>query len=317
MQSVPSEHVAAIVFTSGSTGEPTEIVKHWRTLSGTTELLKRRFSANLHRATIVATVPPQHMYGLESTVLMSLHGAGSVSASQPFFPADIVSALEGVPSPRMLITTPFHLKALLESNLPLPTVDTVISATAPLDPRIAISAERILRGNVWEIYGCSEAGSLATRRPSQDDQWHTLDGVAIHQENDQIVVQAPHLDSATPLHDVLEIIAPDKFRFLSRNSDMVNVAGKRSSLAQLSAQLRALDGVFDGIFFLTDKRSSGLQRPAALVVTDRTEREIRMALSTQIDPVFMPRPLKRVTKIPRNSLGKVTHEQLLAALDAQ
>ncbi|MFK7978145.1 MAG: AMP-binding protein [Halioglobus sp.] len=315
LQRIAGEQQAAIVFTSGSTGEPTEIVKHWGTLVGTTQLLQKRFTHMAQDASLLATVPPQHMYGLETTVMMNLWGGTPVCASQPFFPADIVSELSQLPEPRLLITTPFHLETLLDSDLPLPPVTTVVSATAPLKKATAERAEQLLGCTVEEIYGCSEAGSLATRRSATEEHWELLDGITIAHSGSEPEVSGPHLDAPVPLQDELDILSPERFRFLGRSADMVNVAGKRGSLAQLSAQLRAIEGVSDAVFFMRNNDAKGVQRPAALVVTDQSERDIKKALATVIDPVFMPRPLKRVTEIPRNSVGKIPREHLLSALE--
>lgn len=314
LDTLDAKHLAAIVFTSGSTGEPTEIKKHWGTLVGTTQLLQERFNMSADEVSILATVPPQHMYGLETTVMMNLYGGIPASAAQPFFPADIVRELAQLPEPRLLITTPFHLETLLESDLPLPSVDTVICATAPLKLETAERAEQLLGCNVKEIYGCSEAGSLATRRTAQEAIWELLDGITIANIENEPTVSAAHLDADVALQDEIEILAPERFRFLGRSADMVNVAGKRGSLSQLSAQLTALDGVSDALFFLRDEDANGLQRPAALVVSEKSERELKKALAQLIDPVFMPRPLKRVSSIPRNAVGKTPRAELLAAL---
>jgi acyl-coenzyme A synthetase/AMP-(fatty) acid ligase len=95
---------------------------------------------------IVATVPPQHSYGFESSVLLALLGGAAFDSGRPFYPADIVAALERLPRPRALVTTPFHLKTLLLSGLELPPVDLVLSATAPLSPQLAAEAEHTAAG---------------------------------------------------------------------------------------------------------------------------------------------------------------------------
>ena len=41
-----------------------------------------------------------------------------------------MAALERLPRPRALVTTPFHLKTLLASGVALPAVELVLSATA-------------------------------------------------------------------------------------------------------------------------------------------------------------------------------------------
>ena len=120
--------------------------------------------ASLAGVTLVATVPSQHMYGFESTVLLALLGGAAFDTGRPFYPADIAAALARVPRPRMLVTTPFHLKTLLDSGVTLPPIDLVLCATAPLSPQLAARAEAALAAPLVEIYGCTEAGQVATRR---------------------------------------------------------------------------------------------------------------------------------------------------------
>lgn len=320
-ENITPEQLAAIVFTSGSTGEPVAIRKRWDTLAGTAALLHRRFVTGFlhgHSPSALATVPPQHMYGLETTVLMALNGAWLVSAEQPFFPADIATALEALPTPRVLVTTPLHLKSLLRSAQALPDLALVISATAPLERELAQEAEAAWQCKVTEIYGCSEAGSIASRRTVTDDEWQLLDNMTLRTqltgEENVTYACADHLEHDVPLQDHLDVLSPHSFRFLGRSADMVNIAGKRASLADLTAQLQGIDGVTDGIFFLRDADRRGVQRLAALVVSESTETDITNKLASLVDPVFMPRPLKKVDTIPRNTLSKAPREELMRAI---
>jgi acyl-coenzyme A synthetase/AMP-(fatty) acid ligase len=90
---------------------------------------------------LVGTVPVQHSYGFESTFLLALHGGCAFWAGKPFYPQDIASALAAVPQPRLLVTTPFHLSALLAAEIDLPAIDLLLSATAPLSTTLAAEAE--------------------------------------------------------------------------------------------------------------------------------------------------------------------------------
>ena len=120
--------------------------------------------ADLRGVTLVATVPPQHMYGFESSVLLALHGGATLDAARPFFPADVAAALARTRAPRLLVTTPFHLKTVLDADLALPPLALVLCATAPLSPQLAARAEERFGAPLLEIYGCTEAGQVATRR---------------------------------------------------------------------------------------------------------------------------------------------------------
>ena len=47
----------------------------------------------------------------------------------------------------------------------VPAADFLLCATAPLSPQLAAEAEARFRAPLHEIYGCTEAGQIATRRP--------------------------------------------------------------------------------------------------------------------------------------------------------
>ncbi|HLO64733.1 MAG TPA: AMP-binding protein, partial [Azonexus sp.] len=138
---IPAEHPAAILFTSGSTGLPQAQRKTWGKLvrNGQAEAVALGLDARPH--ILVGTVPVQHSYGFESTFLLALHGGCAFWAGKPFYPQDIAAALATVPQPRLLVTTPFHLSALLASGIELPAIDILLSATAPLSTGLAAEAE--------------------------------------------------------------------------------------------------------------------------------------------------------------------------------
>ncbi len=70
---IPAQRVVADIYTSGSTGLPVPHRKRWGPLMQCLQVAAARleFDRN-HPMTIVATVPPQHMYGFENSVLLSL-----------------------------------------------------------------------------------------------------------------------------------------------------------------------------------------------------------------------------------------------------
>ncbi|HWU67826.1 MAG TPA: AMP-binding protein [Stenotrophobium sp.] len=308
---IAADHVAAIVFTSGSTGAPQPHAKRWLELADTARLARGVFLPGGDAVNIVATVPPQHMYGLETTVFFALSAGCATASGKPFFPADVRDALAAVPEPRLLITTPIHLRALLASGAPLPAIRLIISATAPLTAELAAQAEAAWQVPVREIYGCTEAGSVASRRTCEGAQWQLHPDMRIVAREGVVSVQGAHLGEAIILNDRIEIDDERHFRLLGRNADLLKVAGKRASLADLTQRLLAIPGVVDAAVFLPD----GGERPAALVVApDLRVPQVLAALAAQIDPVFLPRPLCRVAQLPRDALGKVSREQLQALI---
>jgi acyl-coenzyme A synthetase/AMP-(fatty) acid ligase len=99
---------------------------------------------------------------------------------------------------------------------------------------------------------------------------------------------------------------------------MIEVAGKRASLADLTRRLLGIPGVEDAVIFQPDNQGAGgVRRVAALVVAPSLSAEaIHDLLTRCMDPVFIPRPLVKVPALPRNELGKLPRDRLLAALQA-
>ncbi|MDQ5897965.1 MAG: hypothetical protein RLZZ592_462 [Pseudomonadota bacterium] len=315
MPMIAGAHEAAQVLTSGSTGQPMPHGKRWDLLQVNLRAEAARLAEALGRpdlqgVTLVGTVPAHHMYGFESTVLVAMLGGAAFAAERPFFPEDIARVLASVPRPRVLVTTPFHLKTLLDAGLPpqaLPPVDLTVSATAPLSPQLAARAEAALQGPLIEIYGCTEAGQVATRRPTAGPEWQTFDGLRLDGDGDAAVVSGGHVPEPTRLADVLEVESPTRFRLLGRSNDLINIAGKRSSLAHLNYHLNSLPGVRDGAFWLPPEPEDGVVRLVALVVAEAgvSAEQLRAGLRQRVDAAFVPRRLLRVEALPRDPSGKL------------
>lgn len=311
---LPVEQVVACAFTSGSTGQPAPHLKTWGSLVRNVRAEARRLELTDTQA-IVATVPAQHMYGFESSLMIALQRGAAFCAERPFYPGDIVAALEQLPTGRLLVTTPFHLRTLLDAELPLPRVDRIISATAPLSPALAERAEQAFGAPLLEIYGATETGQLATRRTAQSPVWTTFDDVVLHPGDDgKVVAGGGHIDTPTALGDVIECESATRFVLHGRSADLINIAGKRTSLGYLNHQLAAVPGVVDGSFFMPDEDAAdGVTRLMAFVVAPgKTARDIVQGLRTRVDPIFLPRPLVLLDALPRNATGKLPREALTA-----
>jgi acyl-coenzyme A synthetase/AMP-(fatty) acid ligase len=313
---IPTAQTAAIVFTSGSTGTPLPYHKTWgklaRCILDGAPLLGLSDGAS---HTLIGTVPAQHMYGFESTVLLALLSGNAFSAERPFYPADIAAAVAAVPRPRALISTPVHLRALLGAGIDLPTVDLIVSATAPLEVSLSRQVESAFGTRLLEIYGSTETGQIATRRPAESPVWLLWPKVRLIAVGDEVYAQGGHVEQQTVMCDVIEIVGETEFLLHGRKADLVNVAGKRSSFGYLNSQLNAIPGVVDGAFFLREAESSatGVARLAAVVVAPSlTVADLTEQLRRRIDAVFLPRPLLLVSELPRNATGKLPQHALQA-----
>ncbi len=308
MPQIPRQQCIARIFTSGSTGKPqAHSMRFGRMQQCALAEAERMWQVAGARCSVLGTVSPQHMFGLEASVLLPIFGAGQFSSRQPFFPADVASALAELPEPRLLVSTPFHLRKLMEARIAWPRVSAVLSATAPLAPELAREVEAQLAAPLVEIYGSTETGALATRRPSVQDDWHTYAGITLQQQGTHTLACASHFDTPQALNDVLELQGPTRFRLLGRNADMINMVGKRSSLAYLNQLLLSLPGVQDGLFCMHEGAApEETPRLAAFVVAPKLRSaDILARLRLHIDPVFLPRPLIMLETLPRDANGKM------------
>jgi acyl-coenzyme A synthetase/AMP-(fatty) acid ligase len=307
---ISAKQLCAIAFTSGSTGTPVPNLKYWETLRtgsiGNAELL---IGTMRDRLNMLATVPSQHVWGLETSILMPLFANTAISHLAPFYPQDIADALESLPEPRALISSPIHLDALLRSGVPLTNLDRIFSATAPLSEDLASELEVQYDTLVVEIFGCTECGMLASRNTATETLWRLSDLFELVPKNDHILIRARHLPEEVVLPDSVELIGDHQFRWLGRHQDMINIAGNRGSLTDLNRRLAAIPGVIDGVIFIPE---SSPGRLAALVVAPKLKpADILGELKSQIEPVFLPRPIYMISALPRQDTGKLARKAVL------
>lgn len=307
---IPAGQLCAIAFTSGSTGKPSPNPKYWETLrTGSHGNARLMLGQTGERLNIVATVPPQHMWGLETSILFPLFANVAISDTTPFYPQDIADALGALPRPRALVSSPVHLKALLGSGVTAAGIERVYCATAPLAAELAEAIEARFDTRLFEVFGCSESGILAGRYTAKETPWHLCDLFELEAHATGVRVKAAHLPEDVLLQDIIEIKDDHCFVWLGRHQDMVNIAGKRGSLADLNRRLLTIPGVTDGVIFNPGDDSGRL---AAMVVAPRLQpSDVLGALKQVVDSVFLPRPLYMVKALPRQETGKLQNAAVM------
>lgn len=326
------DFLSAITFTSGSTGESTPSHKPWRTFVDSTHINGNYMLPSTERLVwLLATVPGQHMWGLETSILLPLMARVCVCDARPLFAKDIRSILTYLPEPRMLVSTPVHLRAMVLSGLDFPPIAMTLCATAPLAKELAVQAETLFRGQLQEVYGCSEVGSMLYRQTSKVDCWTIFNGLSFissgnNDDDNKYIARGAHLPAEVLLQDRLQMVGERQFRLLGRNEDMIEIAGKRGSLQELNKILLATRGVLDGVVFLPPEDKASVNRLAALVVFDgqttshENQEDLKERVMEQfrerLDPVFLPRPLHIVDALPREANGKLPRKKLLALFES-
>ena len=212
----------------------------------------------------------------------------------------------------------------ITARLPAPAADSTVRAEPSywqvfanrpaLSLSLAQELETRLQAPLLEIYGSTETGQIAMRNSTRTAEWILFRGVRLNHEADVTWAAGGHVEQPVAMNDVIEILGGDRFLLHGRMADMINIAGKRNSLANLNLQLGAIAGVVDGAFFMPDAASADqVTRLSAFVVAPGlTPVQVMAGLRERIDSVFLPRPLVFVDALPRNATGKLPREALQA-----
>lgn len=304
-----------IAFTSGSSGKPQANLHSLETLRLSANMAVGSLGLRDQVRLMVSTTPPQHMYGLETSVFWPLFSRLVLYDKRPFFPEDIRRAVAGSAWPALLVTTPTHLRHLGGGDWP--NLSGVISATDTLSDQLAReTADRLGQAPV-EIYGSTETLSFAHRQTLSDSAWQLYPGCQLSRNAQaQTCLRAVHLPAEVVLQDSIGLQTGNRFTVLGRRGDMVKIGGKRCSLSELNRRLLDIQGVEDGFFYLQHDQAGG-DRLAAVVVSKLDKQQIRTGLQPYLDQVFLPRKIHFVDAIPRTQAGKLTksaQDALLAAL---
>ena len=309
---IPGSTLAAVVFTSGTTGASLPHHKTWQSLlESTARNLRYYLPAGQGSYAVVSTVPAQHMYGFETTALPALRGAIRMHDGRPFYPADVAATLCEVPEPCVLVSTPVHLHALAASGLAFPRLARVLSATSPLQVELANTLEKLFGCDVLEIYGSTEVGSMASRRTAVSNRWHFFDGLTARLDGNTTVISAGHLPEPVQLPDCLEFGEDGSFLLVGRDSDLVKIGGKRTSLAEVTRLILAIPGVDDAVVFRAPGATDSTRLAALVASRSLDSGAVRSALKSVLDPVFIPRPILGVSALPRSATGKLTQDAVL------
>jgi acyl-coenzyme A synthetase/AMP-(fatty) acid ligase len=335
----------AVLFTSGTTGAGRHVEKALRHLEDEIEVLEERFGAQLGPdARILATVAPQHLYGLLFRVLWPLASGRPFLRSAVLHPEELAPHSDGA-APFAVVTTPVTLRHLaLRSDLSQQRAScrAIFSSGGPLAADVARSAAEALGSAPFEIYGSTETGGVAVRRQIRGDEpWQLLRGVEaeVDPATGRLAVRSPFVSSSAPgatarerfvTGDRAAFLDTGEFHLLGRADRVIKIGEKRLSLPDMEERLRAHPSVEDAML-LALERSQGEPRVAAVVVPSATAwdavagdgrralaRSLGDHLAAHFERVLLPRAWRFVAALPSNAQGKVTQDALreLFAVDS-
>jgi len=94
---------------------------------------------------------------------------------------------------------------------------------------------------------------------------------------------------------------------------MINMAGKRSSLAYLNHHLLNYAHIIDGCFYQPHPDEDSQQRLVAFIVAEKKQfsiKHFKEYFNSKVDSAFTPRHYYFIKQLPRNKTGKIRHNDI-------
>ena len=226
---------------------------------------------------------------------------------RPLLPADVQKAFADSPHAAW-ITTPLHMRSLVQAGMSLHNCAVVIASTMPLTQPLAQQAQDLTGASVLEIYGSTETGVIAMRRSASDADWLAVRDVRIEPAIDaafafgSISRRRRNFPTArTAQRPIRASRPPGRYRQDRRSTRVIGGAESAPPATPRSGRWRVLHA-----------RHRQPQRAPVLIhagpALDRaaTERWFR----SRMDPVFLPRTFIRVDSMPRSESGKLRRQAM-------
>jgi acyl-coenzyme A synthetase/AMP-(fatty) acid ligase len=299
------------LFTGGSTGTPKTWTKTPCNLLAEAQNLVREFNVT-DRDKILATVPPNHIYGLLYSVLVPLLASAEVFPSTPSFPNEIIK-LVAQADITIFVSIPAHYRALRDHRVERHNLRIAFSSAGALAPEDDQAFFQSMAVSITEIYGSTETGGIAQRRrtagqaaliPFSCIDWH-IDDASLHVRS---AFLSPELETSDDgffrTADRAQSDGSDGFSLLGRSDGIVKVAGKRVDLIKIQQILQQIPGVNDAYVYAKTIGQGRENEIMALVAGDVAAESVRTIVQQRLEPYSQPRTIKIVEQMPLSSVGK-------------
>jgi len=333
-EAIDAQQVIIDLYTSGSTGEPKRVRKSLAALEAEVAVLERLWGSRLGSASVIATVPHQHIYGLLFRLLWPLSAGRVFDTTICSHPDTLEKRLQSL-GESVLIASPAQLSRLPElvalSEL-RPRPGIVFSSGGPLPPAVAARFFAAWGAAPIEVFGSTESGGIAWRcfdESAEADRWRPFPGIAVRgSERGALLLSSPFLGTSATLEmeDAIELFADGRFRLLGRLDRIVKVEEKRVSLPEMEARLNAHPALAACALVALARRRQEIGAVLVLSPAGRMRletdgkralvRELRTHLAAHFEAVVLPRHWRIAGQLPTNDSGKLAQASLAALFAA-
>jgi len=300
--------------TSGSTGEPKEIRVSRRSMIRSAELSGQALKLN-KGDTALLCMPIEFVAGKMMVVRSLVLGLKLLTVTPSSNPLKELGSDMKIDFAAM---TPLQALESLndqQSYAKLIQIKKLIIGGAPVNSDLEFKLQNF-PGEAYETYGMTETLThIALRRLNGSERsvyFTALPGISIStDERGCMVIHAPHLDQPTVItNDMVEIIAPNLFRWLGRIDHVINSGGVKIFPEQVEQKL---EGKLKHRFIISSLPDPKLGRKVVLVVEAKTGIGLNLHsenLHALLHPYEKPRAIVFLEQFPETGSGKVNRIEI-------
>ncbi|WP_250517202.1 AMP-binding protein [Caballeronia sp. INDeC2] len=326
-------HAPLTLYTSGSSGTPKPIHKTLAQFDAEARTLEREWGALVGDATMLASVPHRHIYGLLFRVMWPLAAGRAFDRALCVEPKQVQSRIDHCGA-SVMVSSPAQLvrwAALAGFAELTPAPRVFFSSGGPLAADAAHDYANVFGDAPVEIYGSTETGGIAWRRQNETSAWRPLDGVDVRRADDgALEVRSPHLGHGDwhRTDDAILLDDDGRFRLQGRLDRVIKLDGKRVSLPEMEARLALHPYVTQAcvvplagasrervgaVVALSDAGSAALRDEGRVALA----KSLRRHLAAYFDVVLLPRRWRFRIALPFDVRGKLPVAAVTAAFGAR
>lgn len=301
-----------VQMSSGTTGAPKVITRSWADVQ--TEVASYvRFFTQAAPMTPVIACPITHSYGLIAGLMVAMERGHVPVVIDTLNPKYILRRMREVRDP-LLYSSPAMLH-MLASFLPDGQQLNAAMTSGTILSQPWFEKIRAKTKNLFQQYGCSEIGCVAINPDLQDpsDVGYPLPHLELTASQD---VQKPTPiivtigDQQVATGDLGFVKANGMLSFVSREDDVIDVAGLNVYPHDIEQAALAMDGIADALAFRMQDDLAGNRAGLIFESSDVAPDALRAWLTDRLAPYQQPIVVHQVPQLPRQANGKINRRDI-------
>ncbi|MDE6556436.1 MAG: AMP-binding protein [Duncaniella sp.] len=294
----PSRYIVAR--TSGSTGQPKEILLSKEDMSASARATNKFFGIDSF-STLLLPLAPSYIAGKMQIVRALTAGCKLITEKSSNRPFPHFSG-----KATMIPVVPSQLESLIETGL-YRKVDNIIIGGSPLSPEMETRLFG-LGARAWVTYGMTETCSHVALRKIGSDKYEALPGFEFSTDAEQCLrISSTTLSfGSLQTNDIVEICGTKSFKWLGRRDNVINSGGIKIFPEEIEKELSRMVKP-ETEFYVTSRRS--LQwGEEAVIITTAEENAFPASILSEYNSIkgkSLIKDLIRTDYIERTSSGKI------------